>query len=110
MRDAKSINEEVRHFYSERAIIEDEYAQRLLTLTQRNLGTAEIGTLKTSLQMLVTETQKIATSHATIAKQLKTDLVITHTRAAEEMLRKRRKVGSRCRCFPDGDQQTLIES
>lgn len=92
MKDTKSTNEEIRQFYHQRAIIEEEYASKLLDLAKRPLAVAELGSLQTSLDMLANETKNIAKSHDSIAQQLKSDLVNPHSQFAETMLSKRRKV------------------
>lgn len=95
MREAKVINEDIRQFYEERANIEDEYSRRLDELSRKSVGRLEIGTLQMSIGVLLQETKTIASSHASIARQLKEDLLRPHARASEVMLEERRKVRSR---------------
>jgi len=66
--------EELRTFWKERALIEDDYAKRLAKLAKFNLGKDEIGELRNSLDIIRLETDKQAGFHQTLATQIKTDL------------------------------------
>ncbi|KAF7294062.1 SH3-domain-containing protein [Mycena kentingensis (nom. inval.)] len=74
MRGAVRTTDELRNFWKERAIIEEEYANRLLNLAKVSLGKDEIGELRNSLDTLRLETEKQGTAHLQLATQLRTEL------------------------------------
>ncbi|KAI9762119.1 MAG: hypothetical protein M4579_000599 [Chaenotheca gracillima] len=74
MHDAKVTSDEVKSFYSTRAAIEDEYARKLLSLSRKPLGSAEAGTLRTSLDTIRGEVESMGKAHGTIATQMKSEL------------------------------------
>ncbi|KAK3381595.1 hypothetical protein B0H63DRAFT_476148 [Podospora didyma] len=74
MHAAKQTCDEMRSFYSARASIEDEYARKLLSLCRKPLGSQEMGTLKTSLDVVRGELESVAKGHANIAAQMKSEL------------------------------------
>jgi hypothetical protein len=57
-----------------RAAIEDEYARKLLALCRKPLGSNEMGTLRTSLDVVRGETESIGKAHSAIASQMKSEL------------------------------------
>lgn len=57
-----------------RASIEDEYARKLQALCRKSLGSCEIGSLRTSLDVVRGETEAIAKAHSAIAAQMKNEL------------------------------------
>jgi hypothetical protein len=57
-----------------RASIEEEYARKLQALCRKSLGSNEMGSLRTSLDVVRGETEAIAKAHAAIAGQMKTEL------------------------------------
>ncbi|GAB0131731.1 hypothetical protein EsDP_00000192 [Epichloe bromicola] len=74
MQSAKTTCDELKSFYSARASIEDEYSRKLLNLGRKSLGSHEMGTLKTSLDVLRGEVDAMAKQHQNIAAQMKTEL------------------------------------
>ncbi|KAK9856054.1 Fps/Fes/Fer/CIP4 homology [Penicillium brevicompactum] len=71
---SKITNDELKVFYNIRASIEDEYARKLQALCRKSLGSCEIGSLRSSLDVVRGETEAIAKAHAAIAGQMKTEL------------------------------------
>lgn len=57
-----------------RAAIEDEYSRKLLALCRKSLGAGETGSLRSSLDVVRTETESIGKAHAAIAGQMKQEL------------------------------------
>lgn len=57
-----------------RASIEDEYARKLQALCRKPLGSCELGSLRTSLDVVRGETEAIAKAHSAIAAQMKNEL------------------------------------
>jgi hypothetical protein len=57
-----------------RAAIEEEYARKLLALCRKPLGSTEIGSLRSSFDVVRGETEAIAKAHAAIAGQMKREL------------------------------------
>lgn len=57
-----------------RASIEDEYARKLQALCRKSLGSCELGSLRTSLDVVRGETEAIAKAHSAIAGQMKNEL------------------------------------
>ncbi|KZT05408.1 uncharacterized protein LAESUDRAFT_813521 [Laetiporus sulphureus 93-53] len=74
MRGATRTMEELRNFWKERALIEEQYAKRLAGLAKFTLGRDEIGDLRTSLDTLRLETEKQSGFHLMVAQQIKNDL------------------------------------
>ncbi|AEO64266.1 uncharacterized protein THITE_2110233 [Thermothielavioides terrestris NRRL 8126] len=74
MHHAKQTCDELRSFYSARASIEDEYARKLLSLCRKSLGSQEMGTLKTSLDVVRGEVESMAKQHQSVAAQMKSEL------------------------------------
>ncbi|KAL6305138.1 hypothetical protein BKA93DRAFT_780069 [Sparassis latifolia] len=74
MRGAARTMDELRNFWKERAIIEDQYAKRMASLAKTTLGRDEIGELRSSLDTLRQETEKQAGFHLSLAQQIRTDL------------------------------------
>ncbi|KAH9925710.1 hypothetical protein B0H21DRAFT_839541 [Amylocystis lapponica] len=74
MRGASRTMDELRNFWKERAMIEEQYAKRLASLAKSPLGKDEIGELRLSLDTLRQETDKQAGFHLLVAQQIKTDL------------------------------------
>ncbi|RDB25066.1 Septation protein imp2 [Hypsizygus marmoreus] len=72
MRGATKTTDELRHFWSERAAIEEQYATRLAALSKAALGGDEIGDLRHSLDTLRAETEKQAQSHSQLAAAIRT--------------------------------------
>ncbi|THH29544.1 hypothetical protein EUX98_g4650 [Antrodiella citrinella] len=74
MRGATRTVEELRNFWKERAMIEEQYAKRLASLAKFTLGRDEIGELRVSMDIMRIETDKQATFHMQVAQQIKNDL------------------------------------
>jgi hypothetical protein len=70
MSEAKATNEELRHFFRERALIEEDYAKRLQKLAKLSLGEHETGTTRASIDVLKLETASTANQHTAAAQQL----------------------------------------
>ncbi|KAJ7072907.1 SH3 domain-containing protein [Mycena amicta] len=102
MRGAIRTTDELRNFWKERALIEEEYSNRLLTLARTSLGKDEIGELRNSLDILRLETEKQGTTHQQLAGQIRSDLEsqtkvlldkqLTHRKNMQSPLEKRFKV------------------
>ncbi|KAG5653795.1 hypothetical protein H0H81_010465 [Sphagnurus paluster] len=74
MRGATKTTEELRLFWNERALIEEQYATRLAALAKFALGGEEIGELRASLDTLRLETEKQAATHAQLASTIHTQI------------------------------------
>ncbi|KIM40368.1 hypothetical protein M413DRAFT_446555 [Hebeloma cylindrosporum] len=74
MRGASKTTDELRNFWNERCIIEEEYATRLAKLAKAPIGGDEIGELRRSLDTLRLETEKQAENHLELANQIRLDL------------------------------------
>ncbi|TDL16909.1 hypothetical protein BD410DRAFT_754900 [Rickenella mellea] len=74
MRGAGRAMEELRGFWKERAAIEEDYGKRLSKLAKQTLGRDEIGELRNSLDTLRLETDKQATAHLELARQVRTEM------------------------------------
>lgn len=74
MRGAARTMEELRNFWKERAVIEEDYAKRLAKLTKATLGRDEIGEFRNSLDTLRQETDKQSTFHMQLAQQIRNEL------------------------------------
>ncbi|KAI0941569.1 hypothetical protein AcW1_003429 [Taiwanofungus camphoratus] len=74
MRGASRTMEELKNFWKERALIEEQYAKRLASLAKFSLGRDEIGELRASLDTMKQETEKQAGFHLLVAQQIKNDL------------------------------------
>ncbi|KAF7290061.1 SH3-domain-containing protein [Mycena chlorophos] len=102
MRGAIRTTDELRSFWKERAAIEEEYANRLITLAKSTLGKDEIGELRNSLDTLRLETEKQGNTHTQLAEQIRNDLEsqtkalldkqLTHRKNMQSPLEKRFKV------------------
>ena len=92
MHDSKVTSDELKAFYSgkillatllrvalltsvpARAAIEDEYARKLLGLCRKPLGSAELGSLRASLDTMRGEVESMGKAHQGIAGQMKSEL------------------------------------
>ncbi|KAI0686281.1 hypothetical protein BC835DRAFT_1513491 [Cytidiella melzeri] len=79
MRGALRTTEELRNFWKERAVIEEQYAKKLAGLAKMALGRDEVGELRSSLDTLRTETEKQASYHLNLAQQVKNDIETSTT-------------------------------
>ncbi|EJT97008.1 hypothetical protein DACRYDRAFT_119798 [Dacryopinax primogenitus] len=74
MRGAMRTMEELRAFWKERTVIENEYATKLTKLAKFTLGRDEIGELRNSLDTLKMETEKQAAVHQELAGKMRQEL------------------------------------
>lgn len=74
VRGATRTIDELKNFWKERAIIEEDYAKRLAKLAKLTLGRDEIGELRNSLDTVRLETDKQAGFHMSLAQQIRNDL------------------------------------
>ncbi|KAI0090810.1 hypothetical protein BDY19DRAFT_992220 [Irpex rosettiformis] len=74
MRGALRTTEELRNFWKERAVIEEQYAKKLAGLAKMAVGRDEVGELRTSLDTLRSETEKQASYHLNLAQQVKNEI------------------------------------
>ncbi|KAK7676487.1 hypothetical protein QCA50_020561 [Cerrena zonata] len=74
MRGAMRTMEELKNFWKERAIIEEQYARRLSALAQFTLGKDEINEAKVCLDSLRLETDRQAGHHMTVATEIRNNL------------------------------------
>lgn len=72
--NTKHTADEVTAFYKERAAIEDDYSRRLLALSRKSLGTHEVGTLKSALDTIRSNTELLGKSHASTSQQFRSEL------------------------------------
>ncbi|KAF4574500.1 hypothetical protein AB1N83_006750 [Pleurotus pulmonarius] len=71
MRGAQRSMDELRNYWKERALVEEDYAKRLSKLAKVNLGRDEIGELRNSFDTVRLETDKQASSHLQLASQIR---------------------------------------
>ncbi|KAH9935203.1 uncharacterized protein BXZ73DRAFT_89541 [Epithele typhae] len=76
MRGGARTVEELKNFWKERAIIEEQYAKRLAGLSKFTLGRDEIGELRAAIDTLKQETEKQAASHLVVAQAIKAELEV----------------------------------
>ncbi|KAE8353306.1 hypothetical protein BDV28DRAFT_109495 [Aspergillus coremiiformis] len=74
LHSAKVSCDELKTFYNIRAAIEEEYARKLLALCRKPLGSTELGSLRSSFDVVRAETEAIAKAHGAIAGQMKREL------------------------------------
>ncbi|KZV67505.1 hypothetical protein PENSPDRAFT_583806 [Peniophora sp. CONT] len=74
MRGASRTMEELRNFWKERALLEEDYAKRLAKLAKSTVGRDEIGDFRIALDTLRTETEKQSTFHIQLGQQIRNDL------------------------------------
>ncbi|KAG6856756.1 hypothetical protein H0H87_001100 [Tephrocybe sp. NHM501043] len=74
MRGATKTTDELRQFWNERALIEEQYATRMAALAKSALGGEEIGELRNSLDTLRLETEKQSASHSSLAASIRSNL------------------------------------
>lgn len=72
--NTKHTADEIRAFYKERASIEEEYAKRLTALARKGLGSHEVGTLKSALDKIRSNTENLGKTHSNAAQQFKAEL------------------------------------
>ncbi|KAG6810949.1 hypothetical protein H0H92_009652 [Tricholoma furcatifolium] len=71
MQAAMRTTDQLKQFWNERALIEEQYAARLATLAKFAVGGDEIGELRNSLDGLLLETEKQAALHAGLASSIR---------------------------------------
>ncbi|KAJ4471517.1 SH3 domain-containing protein [Lentinula aciculospora] len=101
MRGSARTTDDLRSFWKERSAIEEEYARKLLQLSQNTMGKDEIGELRNSLETLQLETSKLAQTHLQLASQIRSEMEepanalfskqLEHRRAIQGPLEKRYK-------------------
>ncbi|KIY52049.1 hypothetical protein FISHEDRAFT_36010 [Fistulina hepatica ATCC 64428] len=74
MRGAGRTMDELRNFWKERAIIEEDYARRLVKLSKQTLGRDEIGELRRSLDIVKAETERQGGFHMNLATTIHNDI------------------------------------
>lgn len=74
MKCSQRIVEEVRGMYKERAEIEAEYARRLAKLAKQAIGKDETGSMRAALDVVRTEIEQTARTHADLSAQFKKEL------------------------------------
>lgn len=74
MRGATRTVEELKTFFKERALIEEDYAKRMAKLSKQALGRDEIGEMRACIDSLKAETDKQASFHQLLAQQMRTDM------------------------------------
>ncbi|KAJ6497415.1 SH3 domain-containing protein [Mycena sanguinolenta] len=92
MRGATRTTDELRNFWKERAAIEEEYSNRLLSLAKATLGKDEIGELRNSLDTLRLETEKQGTTHLQLASQIRTELEVQTTTLLNKQIAHRKNL------------------
>ena len=83
MAEAVEVCNRLRAFYKSRALIEEEYANRLTKLSETAQGIVEFGSLGESFNVLKIETVAMAKSHSKAATQLHAELEDAHTRSLQ---------------------------
>ncbi|KIY46093.1 SH3 domain-containing protein [Fistulina hepatica ATCC 64428] len=88
VRGALKTTDELRNFWKERALIEEEYAARLATLAQMSVGKDEIGHvgLRSAVDTLMYETEKQARAHSLTATQIRKELETPTTQLYEKQI------------------------
>ncbi|RGB37040.1 hypothetical protein C1646_622369 [Rhizophagus diaphanus] len=90
LRQAKQTCEDVRNMFHERALIEEEYAKRLMRISKIPIGKDESGTLRDALEVCRQELESTAKEHITLSQKIRTELEqeITHFIARQKETRK----------------------
>ncbi|KAF8633321.1 hypothetical protein AX17_004494 [Amanita inopinata Kibby_2008] len=92
MRSAVKTSEGLRNFWSERAALEEEFGKRLSILARTTIGVEETGELLNSLQTLVVETQRQATTHIQLASNIRKELLTPLANFHDRQLERKRSV------------------
>ncbi|KAK0448916.1 uncharacterized protein EV420DRAFT_1647194 [Desarmillaria tabescens] len=74
MRGAERTTDELRNFWKERSVLEEEYGNRLMELSKRVIGRDEIGDLRNVLDTVKLETEKQAAAHIDLATKIRSEL------------------------------------
>ncbi|KAF9478111.1 hypothetical protein BDN70DRAFT_880370 [Pholiota conissans] len=92
MRGASKTTDELRNFWNERCVIEEDYANRLAKLAKAPIGGDEIGELRNSFDTLRIETEKQAENHQLLANQIRLDLEAPTATFHQKQINHRRTV------------------
>ncbi|KAI0031970.1 hypothetical protein K488DRAFT_50908 [Vararia minispora EC-137] len=92
MRGAQRTMEELRNFWKERALIEEEYAKRLAKLAKSTAGRDEIGEFRNSIDILRLETEKQSSFHLQLSQQIRNDIEGPTTAFVQRQLNHRKTV------------------
>ncbi|KAF7428889.1 hypothetical protein PC9H_008121 [Pleurotus ostreatus] len=76
MRGAARTMDELRNFWKQRSLIEEEYATRLASLAKTTLGKDEIGEMRAALDTLRAETDNQAGYHLALAHQIRNEIEV----------------------------------
>ncbi|KAL0955670.1 hypothetical protein HGRIS_001896 [Hohenbuehelia grisea] len=76
MRGAARTMDELRNFWKQRSIIEEEYANRLTSLAKTAVGKDEIGELRNSIETLLQETENQAGFHLQLAHEIRNEIEV----------------------------------
>ncbi|GJJ08525.1 hypothetical protein Clacol_002743 [Clathrus columnatus] len=74
LRGAARTTEDLKAFWKERALLEDEYAKKLSKLAKQTLGRDEIGELRMAIDILRSETERQAQAHTTLATTIRKEM------------------------------------
>ncbi|KAG6877976.1 hypothetical protein C0993_001378 [Termitomyces sp. T159_Od127] len=93
MKGATKTTDELRHFWHERAVIEEQYAKSLAALAKLPLGGEEIGSdLRNSLDTLRLETESQAATHSQLASAIRSNLGTSTSSMHAKQVEHRRNV------------------
>lgn len=73
MSNAKTTSDELKAFYKARADLEEEYSKKLFAISRKALGSVEMGSLRTALDVARGETEHMGKQHAMIAAQMRSE-------------------------------------
>ncbi|KAJ8455579.1 hypothetical protein ONZ45_g18905 [Pleurotus djamor] len=76
MRGAARTMDELRNFWKQRSLIEEEYASKLANLAKTTLGKDEIGEMRGCLDTLQQETDNQAGFHLALAQQIRNEIEV----------------------------------
>ncbi|KAK0212164.1 hypothetical protein DFS33DRAFT_1249486 [Desarmillaria ectypa] len=92
MRGAERTTDELRNFWKERSVLEEEYGNRLMELSKRVIGRDEIGDLRNVLDTLKIETEKQAVAHIELAIKIHSELGKSTTQLLNQQADHRKNV------------------
>ncbi|KAF9529754.1 hypothetical protein CPB83DRAFT_811862 [Crepidotus variabilis] len=92
MRGASKTTDELKNYWNERCLIEEEYAAKLSKLAKVPVGGDEIGELRNSLDTLRIETEKQAQNHFDLASQVRSELEDGTAKFHQRQINHRRQV------------------
>ncbi|KAF8339340.1 SH3 domain-containing protein [Amanita rubescens] len=90
MKSAMKTSDELQNFWTQRAILEEEFGKRLAALARTPIGVDETGELKNSLQTLAIETHRQSESHMRLALNIRRELVEPVARFHEKQIERKR--------------------